>query len=157
MRRVLSLCCCLSLVACGPDRYGGHPPYPTSGQVLVNGQPAADALVIFHHVEDWGTRSIVPQAWTDSDGRFALSTYAMDDGAPAGDYRVVVEWPAYHSGRNIGPDKLGGKFAKPETSELRAHVDKGPNELPPFDLKATLVKTEQTPQAKRRRNQGGDR
>ena len=156
MRRMLSACCCLCLASCGPD-YGGHPPYPTSGQVLVNGQPAADALVIFYHVEDWGSRSIVPQAWTDSEGRFVLSTYAMDDGAPAGDYRVVVEWPAYHSGRNIGPDKLGGKFAKPESSGLTAHVDKGPNELSPFDLKAPLIKTDETLKEKRRRNQGGNR
>ena len=157
MRRILALCCCLCLVSCGPDKYGGHPPFPTTGVVLVNGQPAADALVVFHHLEDWGTRSIVPQAWTDSDGRFVLSTYAMEDGAPAGDYRVVVEWPAYHSGRNIGPDRLGGKFATPKTSTLQAHVDKGTNELPPFDLKATLVKVDQPVAGKRRGKQGGDR
>ena len=124
-----------------------------NGQVLVNGQPAGDALIVFHPVEEWG-RSIVPQAWTDADGRFVLSTYAMDDGAPAGDYRVVVEWPAYHSGRSIGPDRLGGKFAKRETSQLKAHVDKGTNELP-FNLQATLAKVEQTLKGKKNHKQGG--
>jgi len=155
MRRLLCVCVCLCvcLVSCNRNNYGEHPPYPTTGQFLVNGQPAGDALIVFHPVEEWG-RSIVPQAWTDADGRFVLSTYAMDDGAPAGDYRVVVEWPAYHSGRSIGPDRLGGKFAKRETSQLKAHVDKGTNELP-FNLQATLAKVEQTLKGKKNHKQGG--
>jgi hypothetical protein len=62
----------------------------------------------------------------------------MHDGAPAGEYRVVVEWPAYRRGRNIGPDRLMGKFAKPETSGLKATIEPGPNGLPPFELKAAL-------------------
>jgi hypothetical protein len=157
MRRLLSLCVCLCLVSCSKDNYGDHPPYPTSGQVLVNGEPAGDALIVFHHLDNWGKRSIVPQAWTDAEGRFVLSTYAMDDGAPAGEYRVVVEWPAYHSGRSIGADKLGGKFSKLEASQLKAHVEKGTNVLPPFDLRATLVKVDNSKLGKRRGKQGGDR
>ena len=44
----------------------------------------------------------------------------------------------------------------PKTSDLKAHVDKGPNELPPFDLKATLVKVDEPARAKKRSKQGGD-
>jgi|SRR5207302_5781802 len=139
MRRLWSLCFCLCLVACDSNKkYGEHPPYPTSGQVLVNGQPAKEAMVVFHHVDKWGDKSIVPQAWTNEDGRFVLATYGTADGAPEGDYRVVVIWPAYRR-KSLGPDKLGEKFSKPETSGLTAHVNKGKNELPPFDLKATVI------------------
>jgi hypothetical protein len=145
MRRLGALCLCLALTSCAGNRYGGHPPYPTSGQLLVNGQPAAEARVVFHHRGDWGEKSIVPQAWTDESGRFVLSTYDVQDGAPAGDYQVVVEWPAYRRGKNIGPDQLGGKYAKPETSQLTAHVEPGNNELPPFDLRAQLKKYEVQP------------
>jgi hypothetical protein len=129
---------CLILFACG-NKYGDHPPYPTSGRVLVNGQPANGARVTFHHEGDWGRKSIVPQGVTDEDGRFVLSTYGVGDGAPAGDYRVVVEWPAYRRGRNVGPDQLAGKFAKQESSGLKAQIKEGNNELPPFELKAKLA------------------
>ncbi|HEV3119346.1 MAG TPA: hypothetical protein VGY58_19985, partial [Gemmataceae bacterium] len=141
MRRLWYFCFCLCLVSCSSNKqYGSHPPYPTSGQLLVNGEPAADANVLLFHLDDWGERSILPQAWTDEEGRFVLSTYGDSDGAPAGDYQVAVEWPAYRKGKNWGPDKLGGKFAKPATSGLKAHVEKGTNELPPFNLKVTLAK-----------------
>src|SRR5437763_3743016 len=113
MRRLSGLCCCLCLASCSSKDYGDHPPYPVSGQVLVNGQPANGARVVFHHLDGWGEKSIVPQAVTGEDGRFVLSTYGTGDGAPAGDYRVVVAWPAYRRGRNVGPDRLMGKFAKP--------------------------------------------
>jgi hypothetical protein len=129
--------CCLCLASCS-NPHGDHRPYPTTGQILVNGKPAEGARVVFHHLGDWGDKSIVPQAVTKEDGRFTLTTYQMGDGAPAGDYRVVVEWPAYRRGRNLGPDQLLGKFAKPESSGLTAHVEKGNNELPVFDLKAEV-------------------
>lgn len=129
----------LGLTSCSNKKYGDHPPYPTSGQVLVNGQPAKEAMVVFHHIGDWGERSIVPQALTDENGRFVLATYGVRDGAPAGDYQVVVTWPAYRR-KTIGPDKLGGRYSKPGTSGLTVHVEKGRNQLPPFDLQADLSK-----------------
>jgi hypothetical protein len=132
----VSCCLCLCLISCSSNRFGDHPPFPVSGQVLVNGQPAKGAWVVFHHLGDWGTKSIVPQAWTDDDGRFVMFTYEVADGAPAGDYRVTVEWPAYRYGRNWGPDKLGGKFANAETSGLKAQVSAGRNELEAFALQA---------------------
>jgi hypothetical protein len=138
MRHIWIGCISLTLLSCG-DRYGGHPPYPTSGIILVNGEPAGGASVIFHHIDDWGeARSIVPMAIAGEDGRFVLSTYAQDDGAPAGEYRVTVEWPSFRL-KKVGPDKLNGKYAKAETSGLTAVVNKGNNELPPFELSAVLV------------------
>jgi hypothetical protein len=138
MKRFLALCLCLCLVSCGKSPYGDHPPYPASGQVLVNGEPAAEAVVALYHDGEWGPRTIMPQGWTDADGRFVLSTYGVNDGAPAGDYKVSIEWPAWKK-KTLGPDKLGSKFADADTSGLTAHIEKGANELPPFNLKATLV------------------
>ena len=37
---------CLFLTSCANKKYGAHPPYPTSGQVLVNGQPAKPHRVL---------------------------------------------------------------------------------------------------------------
>lgn len=138
MRHFLAICVSLCLLSCSNNKYGDHPPYPTAGQILVNGQPAKGAQIVFHHVGDWGERSIVPQAWTDDEGRFSLSTYDTGDGAPAGEYRVTIFWPAYRL-KQLGPDKLSGKFANPESSGLTAKVEKGKNEVPVFDLKARVV------------------
>jgi hypothetical protein len=141
MKRLWVLPICFCLASCG-GKYGAHPPYPTSGQIKVNGQPANGAMIVFHHVGDWGEKSIVPRAWADQAGRFVLSTYGVADGAPAGEYRVAVQWPAYRRGKKVGPDKLGGKFADSATSGLTVRVEEGANELPPFEIKAELVEVD---------------
>ena len=136
MRRVWCGCLCLALTSCGAtNRYGDHPPVPVSGRVLVNGGPAKGVVLTFYHVGDWGTASIVPQGWTDDGGHFEMATYGVKDGAPEGEYLVTAEWPSYIRAKEWGPDKLGGKYAKKESSGLKIHVDKGKNELPPIELK----------------------
>ena len=82
MRRLWILGLCLCLVSCSNKKYGDHPPYPTSGQVLVNGQPAKEAMVVFHHQGEWGERSIVPQGWTDEEGRFVITNYETGPAGP---------------------------------------------------------------------------
>jgi hypothetical protein len=159
MRRLCGFCLCLCLASCS-NKYGEHPPYPVSGQVLVNGQPAKGVRVVFYHEGDWGNeRTIVPQAWTEEDGQFVLETYGVKDGAPAGDYRVTVEWPAYRRGKNWGPDKLGSKYAKRETSGLTAHMEERSNKLPPFELAITAaqVKLNATVEAQWERKQSKNR
>lgn len=135
MRRLCVFCFCLCLASCS-SKYGDHPPYPTSGQILVDGQPAPKGLqVTFYHEGDWGEKTIgPPTALTDDQGKFELETYSNKDGAPVGDYKVTVEWPAWRRGRDRGPDKFGDKYAKKETSGLTAHVEKKKNQLPPFEL-----------------------
>jgi hypothetical protein len=106
----------------------------------VNGQPAGKALVTLFATTDLEpgkpTPVLRPQGWTDAEGRFQLSSYphAMNDGAPAGDYHVTITWPAPHSGFGMGPDKLGGKYAKADSSGLTAHIDEKTNVLAPFEL-----------------------
>jgi hypothetical protein len=125
------------LTSCGEaKRHGDHPPVPVSGRVLVNGEPVKGLVLTFYHVGDWGEYSIVPQGWTDESGRFEMATYGVKDGAPEGDYLVTAEWPAYIRAKEWGPDKLGGRYAKKESSGLKVHIEKGKNELPPIELKA---------------------
>jgi hypothetical protein len=135
----LSLALCLCFGGCN-NPYGNHPPYPVSGQVLVNGEPAIDANITLYHTEDWGERTIVPQAWTDEEGKFALSTYGIDDGAPAGHYQVTIEWPAYRSLKDMGPDRLEGKYSDRKKSGLTADIQAGNNEPLVFNLKGDPAK-----------------
>jgi hypothetical protein len=80
-----------------------------------------------------------PHGIVEPEGIFQLKTYRDGDGAPAGDYRVTIEWPSETprsrsdpgdaGSTPTGPDRLRGRYANPETSGLRATVTDGENEL----------------------------
>jgi hypothetical protein len=162
MKRVpWSLFLCLVLASCSAAPGGDHPAYPTKGKVLVNGKPAAGACVKFFHSGDWDKEKvIVPSGWTNAEGQFVLSTYSQDDGAPEGDYRVTVEWPAYRRGREWGPDKLSGKYDMKSETHLVARIEKDTGELKPFELEGKVIDVDikDVQKAKReKRSQGSKR
>ena len=134
MRRVSCLFVCVCAISCSRNEYGDHPPHPVSGSLLVNGAPAGNADVMLFHLGNWGEKTIIPMARTAEDGTFELATYGELDGAPDGDYQIEVVWPAYRHGRNIGPDKLGGKYAKRLTSGLKVTIDSNTHKMPPLEL-----------------------
>lgn len=91
--------------------------------------------------------TIRPYAKTQADGTFTLTSYYIDDGAPAGDYAIMVlgasgsdnadeeqEAPAV-TGKGRRPRTIPSKYASPTTSGLSFTVHNGPNELI-IDLKA---------------------
>ena len=119
------------LSACG----GNSAPklYPVRGQLLWNEQPAEGAQIVFHPVEATG---LMPSGTVGKDGTFTLTTYPHGDGAPAGDYAVVVTWyPPDARSLDNPQDKLKGRYADPTQSQLKATVKTEPNELPAFRLK----------------------
>ena len=114
--------------------------YPVTGEVFVKGQPAEGASVIFYSQSPApeGKKMPVPAGVTDANGEFQLTSYETEDGAPAGDYRVAIIWneppPPDFSGVFEPKDRLGGRYASPDTSKLTATVEEGPTEVPPFQL-----------------------
>jgi hypothetical protein len=139
-RRALLVCLAGLLVllsAPGCGKKGRLPVYPVRGQVLVNNAPAKEAVVTFWPEEPGKKETFNPNARTDENGNFTLSTYTAGDGAPAGTYLVTVEWPARHdliSGHWEG-DKLKGAYKDPKKSKIRVTIEKRPNELDPINLK----------------------
>jgi hypothetical protein len=138
----------MAAASCG----GKYPKaYPVSGKVLVNGQPAKDCQVTL--VRTGGPdlpMPVTPNGVTDEKGEFRLTTYAVDDGAPEGDYVVTIEWrdrSGLAQSEFGGPDRLGGEYAKTDkTKGLPGFVVKVGQQaviLPPFELK-------QSDQAKRK-------
>jgi hypothetical protein len=109
--------------------------YPVHGRVLYEGQPLAQAFVVLHPLSD-AAGPERPMAYSDSDGSFALTTYTTQDGAPAGDYAVTVEWRQPSRGDEDGPNPnvLAARYARPQTSGLRVRIDAGANELDPFQI-----------------------
>ena len=113
------------------------PVFPVSGKVLFKGKPAVGAQVVFQPL-DGTTDGTRPNAIVDKDGAFKLTTRAKDDGAPAGEYKVLVVWrvsegdPDSGRTRNVLPEK----FNNPDQTPLKATVQANPNELEPFELSA---------------------
>jgi hypothetical protein len=119
-----------------------EPVYPVQGRVLYDGKPAAHALVVFHPVGKKGKDVPRPRAQAGPDGTFKLTTYDADDGAPAGEYAVTVEWwlstatRKSAEGESAPPlNRLPGRYARAQTSGLRVRIDEAPNQLPAFQLK----------------------
>ena len=110
--------------------------YPVTGQVFYKGRHTPKALVVFHPLNDSDGRAVRAYGYVGEDGRFTLTTYNAHDGAPAGSYRITVEWrlPNPQNEDEEGPNLLPTRFHSVATSGLRAEIREGPCELAPFRL-----------------------
>jgi hypothetical protein len=138
VRRGTALLClgaALLTGACAKDE-ARVPVFPVRGQVRFEGKPAPGAFVVFHPVEDAGD-DLRPTGRVGTDGSFSLSTYDKDDGAPAGDYTVTVEWQKLITKgqeTEVGPNVVPDRYGKPQTTPLKASVTEAANDLPPLQL-----------------------
>jgi hypothetical protein len=135
---VAGVFCALALLvsSCGGQKRA--PVYPVKGEVSVMGKPATGALVVFHPVGNEAPQALRPSGYVREDGSFSLTTYTPDDGAPEGDYRVVVSWtdPTARPDPATGevPNKLPSRYANPTTSGLSAKVEPGSDNRAVFRL-----------------------
>ncbi|UUO07062.1 hypothetical protein M4951_01820 [Blastopirellula sp. J2-11] len=127
---------CVACSACSSKpAWQETPVYPTSGSVSVKGKSAYGAVVIFHPQGDVGmTKGNKPYAKVAEDGSFEVTTYVSGDGAPAGEYVITIIWPKNPNARGPSPDRLRGRYAIVEKSELKASIQAGDNLLPQWDL-----------------------
>lgn len=114
------------------------PTFAVRGRVMVDGQPAQDALVAFYapDAKDGKKLTRIADALTEADGSYVLSTYKANDGAPAGKYRVtIVQRDApFDADGKASKNRLPALYATPTTSVLTVEVRDGPAEFN-FDLK----------------------
>jgi hypothetical protein len=130
----------LSLAVAGCSSPSGPPRkacFPVSGQVTVKGKPAEGANVTLYPVEadssEWAMG--FPRGYVGPDGKFQIGTYTDNDGAPAGDYKVLISWEQKDpQNEESATDRLGGRYADPATTKLTAKVNAAPTELPPINL-----------------------
>jgi hypothetical protein len=124
----------LSLVSCQPSE-SRKPTFAVTGKLLINGKPGEHATVVLHPVGATGPDAVRPRGKVAADGSFQLTTYDGNDGAPAGDYAVTVElWLAGTRSEDPPANRLNGKFAKPESSGLKATVKNAPTTLEPITI-----------------------
>ena len=133
----------LAFAPCGCGSKGGErpPAFPVSGRVFDSqGKPAEKAVVVFHRVGG-AAGDPKPSGRVSADGTFRLSTYAENDGAPAGEYAVAIVWPGpppkelKSDPGEEGPDRLGGRYGDANKPAWKVTVRDGVNELDPFKLK----------------------
>lgn len=126
----------VTAIGCGD---GKIKTYPVTGTVTVGGKPYPGARLMF--VPQSGSEKFQkerPTATTEESGRFELTTFLKGDGAPAGDYKVMIR-SAKPSSREQAAEwkkrpKLNPKYRKPSSSDVVAIVLEEPTELPPFEL-----------------------
>jgi hypothetical protein len=151
--RVVVTLALLGLAACG-DKRGFPKVYPVKGKILVNGQPAADCQVYLNRTsQDKQGPPIKPQAATNENGEFQITSYNANDGAQEGEYVITVEWRERVGLMKAaeGVDQLDGAYATVEKTKALpgfvVKVEGKPVEVPPLDLK-------QSPEAKRKAEEG---
>ena len=127
----------LAFASCGGKK--PRPLYPTSGKLNINGLPAGNVTVFFHAVNPADAEETRSFATTNPDGTFSLTTRALNDGAPEGEYVVTLLYEPLDSPlmRQKGkPPTFDKKYNDPKTSTLRAKVENKPqNTIDPFDVK----------------------
>jgi hypothetical protein len=113
---------------------------PVDGVVTLNGKPAAEVSISLHHSEG----KVAPRGISDKDGKFTISTYGKDDGAPEGKYKVTA---AKNMTKEIAPGVLappppGGfksdiptKYESVNTTDISVEIKKGEKASLKIDLK----------------------
>ncbi len=131
----------LASAGCGSS---GGPYYPARGKVLVDGKPAAGAIVTLVPSGDSKDRGPKASGTVGADGVFTLTTYdavsrRSFQGARAGQYLVLITWPPdlTREGLNeIVPitDRLYGRFSDAKASSRRTEIKTAATELPLIEL-----------------------
>jgi len=116
----------ISLAGCGQS--SPVKLHPVSGKVLYKDQPTENAQVVFQPPGGATKEQPMAYATATADGSFKLRT-EYGEGAPVGDYDVMVTW--YGEKGN----KLPAKYSDQEKPVIKSTVKEGSNALEPFRLK----------------------
>lgn len=130
----------LGITGCGKG-----PAVQLTGKLTVGGEPAEGATIILHPVGA-DIDGVRPAGTTDASGSFSLTT-AGGESVPAGDYIVTVVWMKLLGSANKPgerttssderfEDRLKGRYATHQKSDLKISVAAGQSVLQPIELPA---------------------
>lgn len=129
---------CLFVMGCSGSDPLRKSVFPVTGEIYVDGQPAESLAVRCFDVNGIDSEQpTLSSTFTDSSGRFTVSTYESGDGVPKGEYVLTFEWGEWNVfARSYGgPDKLEGRYIDPESSEFTVSVTgDGPVDLGRIEL-----------------------
>jgi hypothetical protein len=125
------------LAGCGKAQEPWEKVYPATGIVKYQGKPLPGATITLIPEDTSFPKSVRPTAVTDADGEFEIGTYSTGDGAPAGNYKVLIlHFPVEGPEENphAGPNDLPEKYAKAETTDLTVTIEEEETVLRPLEL-----------------------
>ena len=104
---ILSLCLVVLLsLGCNKKRLKGL--VPAQGVVTLNGEPVADAMIMFTPVKI-GTQATTAATTTDAKGAFKMSTVDPGDGVFPGEYRVTVVKDEFQGGLTLEQARINSQ------------------------------------------------
>jgi hypothetical protein len=113
----------------------GDGPFPVEGRVVWEdtGAPAKE-LKLGQVVFDLPEKQTSARGSIQEDGTFRLTTYKPNDGALAGEYKVMVLEVGLKllpggDGSTLAPGALDFKYSDPRTTDLTATVKPGTNQI----------------------------
>ena len=124
------------------------PVFPVSGELYFDGAPAKHVMVVLHPA-DPGVKAEVwpigyPKATVNADGSFQIGTYEQQDGAPAGEYLILIiptdgalGEPQRMAGDSPRPKAAAGpgsRFSSPDRPAGRLVVEDKENKVPRLSL-----------------------
>src|SRR5688572_16919229 len=120
-------------VAAGLGGCGGGGPYPVDGKVVWEDGSPAKELAGSHVVFDLPEKQTSARGIVRPDGSFTLTTHKPDDGALAGEYRVLLieanRKPLPGDETELTPTVMDSKYSDPSSSDLKATVTSGSNAI----------------------------
>jgi len=130
MKRILAAAVLAAVFAgCGQSET-----VPVTGTVLLNGQPATEAEVLFTP-----SKGRMASGQTDAAGKFTLSTNKPGDGAVPGDHKVtVVQYYPPGKAPPMGggpPPRFPAIYAETSQTPLQAKVERGAKNDFTFEMK----------------------
>lgn len=123
------------LAGCGGEEFEKLPTFPVTAVVRMDGEAFGPCSVMLHPVSEG--RSVVGP--TDAQGNVSFGTYENGDGAPAGEYKVVVQGTLSAA----PPKPIPPTYSNPAKTPLRATITEGNNEIA-FDLDSKGAKSSGT-------------
>ena len=152
--RAVLVCCVMGLLATAPGCGGcgrgagvaRKPVFPVSGEVYFEGQPIRHAMVVLHPIDEAARAEVwplgFPKATVAPDGSFRIGTYEEQDGAPEGEYSILViptdaalDEPQRMVGDAAPPVTAaasgpGSRFSSPDNPAGRVYVGAQENKIP---------------------------
>jgi hypothetical protein len=136
IRTLVAVCGCVILTTMLASCSNRPTLHHVAGKVVYKGRSLEGAVVMFHPEDAALQKQPFPQGVVGNDGSFQLSTYSLNDGAPAGRYKVTVTLEIVPEGGERDDSYIASpqRYTDPDTSGLTADVPSGGGELPPFTL-----------------------
>lgn len=114
------------------------PTHQISGRIFYDNKAAEGVAVYLGPIAAPGVPDIPanPHGITGKDGRFNISTFGEDDGAPVGKYQMMMIWVDQESKLESRPDRFFGWYDA-VNSKIMVQIKDGANEIP--DIKIPVI------------------